>query len=65
MKIGNLLILISGILLVISTVLSVKSFTGYVVTDNVNNGMNIFSLAMFFLGLAGSSIWIRKYRIRR
>tara|TARA_Y100000310_G_scaffold298221_1_gene331929 strand:- start:176 stop:370 length:195 start_codon:yes stop_codon:yes gene_type:complete len=60
--IGRALMFVSMCLLVLSIVLSVKSFTGYVITEVVDEGSNFLSSGFFLLGISGSWYFFRHFK---
>ncbi len=57
-------LLVSGIVIFLtaSIVFSVQSFTGYVVTDEVNSGFNLASFALFALGIFCTFVYLKKFK---
>ena len=57
-----LLVILIVVSLIMSIVLSTTSFTGYIVTEEVNSGFNLGSVALFALGVFCTFVYLRKFR---
>jgi len=47
---------------VLSAAFSVQSFTGYLVSDIVNNKANLVSLSFFLIGILGAWLFLAKFK---
>jgi uncharacterized membrane protein len=59
-----ILLLAIFISLVLSFIFSLESFTGYVVSDISDGGANLSALVLLILGVFGSFIYIKNFRMR-
>ncbi|MDP4039387.1 MAG: hypothetical protein Q8P57_02300 [Candidatus Pacearchaeota archaeon] len=50
--------------LILSVFYSAKSFTGYVITDEVNSAANLISLVFFLIGVVGALAYFRWFKTR-
>jgi len=57
-----LLFLIIFVSLVFSVIFSMKSFTGYLVSDIPDVSANLISFVFLVIGLIGSFVYVRKFR---
>lgn len=48
--------------LLLSVLLSLKSFTGYLVSDQINGQVNMWAFVLLITGLLGGWIYIAKFR---
>ncbi len=47
---------------ILSVVFSIQSFTGYLVSDQVNNKANLVSLSFFLIGILGAWLFLAKFK---
>jgi Mn2+/Fe2+ NRAMP family transporter len=57
-----LLVVVICVSLVLSVVFSLKSFTGYLVSDIVNGGANFKAFLFLMIGILGSFLYLAKFR---
>ena len=58
--IGAFLAVIVAVSLVLSVIISIGSFTGYIVSEEVDIGANTWAAVLFFIGVVGAYFLFRK-----
>jgi len=51
--------------LLLSVLLSLKSFTGYLVSDQINGQVNMWAFVLLITGLLGGWIYLARFRLQK